>query len=635
MGPGSRRDPGCARRREARDRGCRRLLAPTANLHRSPLAGRNSSFIPRTALVRPPGSRVRAGRPIRGRFRHGEHFVGDDAEFERASISSVIDERSLRELCLIPFEPRCAKAEHSPSCGLRPVERALADPAAELLLDVLRDEWGLEGLVMTDWFAVTDTKMSLAAGLDLEMHGPALGLGGPWWRPSRRAMWTRPTSMQPSAGCSAGSIRSGPWRGRRLGLSQSRDVRAMWRCSGAPLPRRRCCSRTAGSSRWRHRPRASRSWCASPDAHHLGGRVGAGHAAPRGERRGRADEHLGPDRALDHERGCEPSQSPTVVGGAVSSGARRLSGRDLCGPRPQWSCDGDRAAQRPPDDEDRLELRASEGDWSMRVSGTMVLEETGIFRLALAQSGLARLLIDDEVVLDGFTNRPHRAATTSSDRPVGTCRRRPFRKGPARRYGRGVASATPALAGFQIGFQTSDSDALLARAVALAATADIAIVCVAPRPSATEGRDRTPWPCPDARPRWSYRSPSTTAPSSWSMRRRRSTWNRRRTLRRADAGSAARNWAGNWWTCWSARRSPGGRLPTTIPIRLEHTPSHANFPGDNGELRYGEGLFIGYRGYEHDATGRARVRPRLELHVVRFWRADVVDGYPPARGDGR
>ena len=44
---------------------------------------------------------------------------------------------------------------------------------------------------------------------------------------------------------------------------------------------------------------------------------------------------------------------------------------------------------------------------------------------------------------------------------------------------------------------------------------------------------------------------------------------------------------------------PGGRLPTTIPVRLEHSPAHDNFPGENGVLRYGEGLFMGYRGYEH------------------------------------
>ena len=43
-------------------------------------------------------------------------------------------------------------------------------------------------------------------------------------------------------------------------------------------------------------------------------------------------------------------------------------------------------------------------------------------------------------------------------------------------------------------------------------------------------------------------------------------------------------------------REPGGRLPTTIPLRLEHNPSHDNFAGENGQLRYGEGVFMGYRG---------------------------------------
>jgi beta-glucosidase len=51
---------------------------------------------------------------------------------------------------------------------------------------------------------------------------------------------------------------------------------------------------------------------------------------------------------------------------------------------------------------------------------------------------------------------------------------------------------------------------------------------------------------------------------------------------------------------------PGGRLPTTLPVHLEHNPSHDNFPGENGELRYGEGLFMGYRGYEH-----RRIEPRF------------------------
>ena len=91
--------------REARDRGCRGLLAPTVNLHRSPLAGRNFECYSEDPLL---SGRLAAGyvRGVQseGVFATVKHFVGNDAEFERASISSVIDERSLRELYLVPFE---------------------------------------------------------------------------------------------------------------------------------------------------------------------------------------------------------------------------------------------------------------------------------------------------------------------------------------------------------------------------------------------------------------------------------------------------------------------------------------------------------------------------------------------------
>ena len=113
-----------------------------------------------------------------GVFATVKHFVGNDAEFERASISSVIDERSLRELYLVPFE--IAVSEGGALAIMTAYNRLNGrwlTQRAEFLLDILRDEWGFEGLVMTDWFAVTDTLVSLGAGLDLEMPGPARGLG--------------------------------------------------------------------------------------------------------------------------------------------------------------------------------------------------------------------------------------------------------------------------------------------------------------------------------------------------------------------------------------------------------------------------------------------------------------------------
>ena len=165
--------------REALDRGCRGLLAPTVNLHRSPLGGRNFECYSEDPLL----SGALAAGYVRGVQSNGvfatvKHFVGNDAEFERSSISSVIDERALRELYLVPFE---VAVREGGALGIMTAYNRLngrwLTQQREFLLDILRDEWGFEGLVMTDWFAVAETAVSLGAGLDLEMPGPARAFG--------------------------------------------------------------------------------------------------------------------------------------------------------------------------------------------------------------------------------------------------------------------------------------------------------------------------------------------------------------------------------------------------------------------------------------------------------------------------
>src|SRR4051794_24094229 len=165
--------------REALDRGCRGLLAPTVNLHRSPLAGRNFECYSEDPLL---SGRLAAGY-VRGVQSNGvfatvKHFVANEAEFERSSIDSVVDERTLRELYLLPFE--LAVREGGALAIMTSYNRVNGRGVPEqpgLLLEVLREEWGFQGLVMTDWFAVADTATSLGAGLDLEMPGPGRALG--------------------------------------------------------------------------------------------------------------------------------------------------------------------------------------------------------------------------------------------------------------------------------------------------------------------------------------------------------------------------------------------------------------------------------------------------------------------------
>ncbi len=164
--------------RETKAKGASVLLAPTVNIHRTPVGGRNFECMSEDPYLT---SRV-AVSYVRGLQSQGvasciKHFVGNDTEFERNTIDARIDERTLREVYLRPFE--AAVREAGVMAIMTAYNRINGPWAADspLLADVLRAEWGFDGLVMSDWFGLHSTTEGAKAGLDLEMPGPTLHRG--------------------------------------------------------------------------------------------------------------------------------------------------------------------------------------------------------------------------------------------------------------------------------------------------------------------------------------------------------------------------------------------------------------------------------------------------------------------------
>jgi beta-glucosidase len=114
-----------------------------------------------------------------------KHFVGNESEYERMTISSEIEGRALREIYLPPFEAAVKEAKvWAVMSGYNKVNGVFAGDHAELLSGVLKKEWAFDGLVMSDWFA-EHSLTSVESGLDLEMPGPARERGRDQHGPTR------------------------------------------------------------------------------------------------------------------------------------------------------------------------------------------------------------------------------------------------------------------------------------------------------------------------------------------------------------------------------------------------------------------------------------------------------------------
>jgi beta-glucosidase len=588
---------------EARAKGAQVLLAPTVNIHRHPLGGRHfESFSEDPYLSAELCVAYIEGVQERGVSAVVKHFVCNDQEFERHSISVDVDERALREIYLPPFEAAVRRAGvWAIMSSYNRLGGTYCSEHHALLTDLLRREWGFQGLVVSDWRG-TYSRDAIAAGLDLEMPGPAKFLGADLAAAVGRG------EVPEAAVDRAASALIG-WIGRTSGSPNG----------AAPSANPRVVAREAAAEAI---VLLRNDGLLPLDAQGLErvALVGPLAARPAIQGGGSAEvtpqyvvtplealqERLGAQVQISLEPGCSlPGLLPVLDEHHLKDvRAEYYAGPDV-GQAPQatetyalsrmiWN--------HPP------APGIAPGQFSVRVRGTFVPDRSGTWRFGLANAGQARLLVDGALVLDNFA--PERGDTFFGQGSNQVTADLDVESGT--RYQVEVHyRSNPNLptAGVRIGAEPVLADGAHARAVAAAAQADVAILVVGYDGRwESEGFDR----------------PHMDLPGEQTSLIRDVLAANPRTVVVVNAGApVTMDWADGvpallqeWFPGQEGSAAlaqvlfgdvdPSGRLPTTFPRKLEDAPAFGNFPGSNGTVHYAEGLFVGYRHY--DSRG---VEPRF------------------------
>jgi beta-glucosidase len=162
---------------ECRRKGVDVLLAPTVNLHRSPYGGRHfECFSEDPLLTSAVGVAFVNGLQREGVGATVKHFVANDSETQRFTLDAHVSERALRELYLAPFAAITGEGRAWAVMAAYNGVNGTTMTESPMVREILKDEWGYDGVVMSDWFAARSTEAAGAGGLDLAMPGP----DSPW-----------------------------------------------------------------------------------------------------------------------------------------------------------------------------------------------------------------------------------------------------------------------------------------------------------------------------------------------------------------------------------------------------------------------------------------------------------------------
>lgn len=611
-------DPALARRagrllaQEARRKGVHVLLAPTVNLHRSPLGGRHfECYSEDPYLTGAIGTGYVQGVQDGGIGTTVKHFAGNDAETERFTVDCAIAPRPLRELYLAPFEAIVRDARPwGVMTAYNRVNGITMTEHAQLVNGILRGEWGFDGYNVSDWMAARSTTGCIDGGLDVAMPGPTT-VYGPALAAAVRAGEADGAAVDGAVrnvlrlAARAGLLEGAPAAVTELpapldGQALARELAArgavLVRNEGGALPLDRTPGRTLALI-----------GAAARDARVLGG----GSATVFPERVVSPLDGLTaalPEGALTYAVGADPSEEPAPAGQGFELRAvcRDASGAvlgegGLPSGQVQWI------------GEDLPEGVSYETMASIEVTGTFVPRESGEHVFGTRGLGAFRLAVGGRTLWEGVQEMGAEAdpfevffgAPSERARAVLTAGE-PVEVSLAYQVpDMGAMPLRAVMFSLLHRGPRRDADELIAEAVRAARAADTAVVVVATTERVeSEGFDRGDLALP-GRQDDLVRAVAAANPHTVVVVNAGSPvelpW-------REDVAAVLLSWfpgqegGAALADVLLGDAEPGGRLPTTWPATLADAPVTEVVPQE-GRLEYREGLFIGYRAYEaHGVT---------------------------------
>ncbi len=608
---------GFALAEETRALGCNILLGPCVNIVRQPPAGRNfETYSEDPYLAGRIGVAWVSGLQSNGVGASVKHFACNNQEDERMRGSSEVDEQTLREIYLPAFEAIVTEAgPWTVMCAYNRINGVYASENTHLLREILKDEWGFEGFVVSDWGAVHSTAAPLKAGLDLEMPGPARHFGDTLQRAvdlyqveesevddaARRVVGVIKRATEEAATAGPGALNTGEHQ--ELAREVALEAITLLKNDGGALP---LASDALGSIA-----------VIGPNAADLQA-VGSGSSFVESPYVVSPIEALraqyGGAVAIEHEPGCDNYEAPPVIprerltpasGDGSGLVAEIFEGDAATGEPLVTSNEGAGIwwGGRGPADRDR---------YHVRLSGSLTVPESGTYALYLESTALSTLTVGGDAAASATGGRGVSGGHLIEHTPS------PDPQAPAPRSKVTVQLSTDSPAPLTIETtRTAEVDVLalavrlervytqgeddrIERAVALARRCDAAVVFAGMAAGyETEGGDR----------------PHISLPNRQDELIAAVAGANRRTVVVLNAGSpVAMPWIDRVAAVvlayypgmeggtalaqiLSGQVSPSGKLPVTFPLRIEDTPSYLHVPGGR-RTHYGERLFVGYRYYD-------------------------------------